>query len=176
MFLVRWSRAPTGVSGQYLYFNFTNVLPGPHSFVINVTVDPGLPPGTFLINWVFLNYTDASGIIRPESMDNATTVVTDVAILVVKVTGDVTANPGDTITYTIWFNNTGTAASGDVWINDTLPIGVTYQSDTSATSPTSFPFLVSSGISGQYLYFNFTNVIQGPHSFTIDVIVEDGVP
>ena len=38
------------------------------------------------------------------------------------------AEPGDVIIYTIWYNNTGDGNAKQVWINDTLPAGMTYVS------------------------------------------------
>src|SRR5207245_10891425 len=35
---------------------------------------------------------------------------------------------GDRFTYNVWFNNTGLGTAGQVWINDSLPAQVTFQS------------------------------------------------
>jgi uncharacterized repeat protein (TIGR01451 family) len=47
-------------------------------------------------------------------------------ILVEKTANVTTAKPGDLIEYTIYYNNTGSETAAIVWINDTLPEGVTF--------------------------------------------------
>ena len=49
-----------------------------------------------------------------------------------------TANIGDAITYTITVSNAGPATAIGVTVNDTLPSGVTYVSDDSTTTSTSY--------------------------------------
>ncbi|MEW5936743.1 MAG: hypothetical protein AB1665_02860 [Candidatus Thermoplasmatota archaeon] len=166
---------PTAVSGQYLWFNFTNVSQGAHSFLLNATVSAGLFNGMILENWAFLNFTNATGVPMLPSKDNATTIVTAPIIMVEKTPSAQYADPGDLVTFTIWFNNTGSGTASYVWINDTLPSGLSYVSDTSGASPTAAPYLASNGTSGQYLWFNFTGVDTGVHSFTITARVGVGL-
>ncbi|MBI5000070.1 MAG: right-handed parallel beta-helix repeat-containing protein [Euryarchaeota archaeon] len=85
------------------------------------------------------------------------------SITVSKIVDKATANPGDNLTYTIYFDNTGGAIASDVFVNDTLPAGVTYISDTSA----SLPEFSSRVINGAECYFSFVNVAPGAHSFTL---------
>src|SRR5437870_5719941 len=63
------------------------------------------------------------------------------------------AQPKDTVIFTIWYNDTGTQVAPKAWINDTLPAGFTFVSDTSGT--------------GGYPNYFFANVGNGPHSFSI---------
>ena len=75
------------------------------------------------------------------------------------------AAPGDQITYTVYYNNTGGGISKDIWINDTLPAEVTFLSS-------SVPY---SWVSGSTYYWNFTNAAPGSsNSFTITAQVNDG--
>ncbi|MCK4265792.1 MAG: DUF11 domain-containing protein, partial [Thermoplasmata archaeon] len=164
--------ASWGVSGLNLWFNFTDVLPGPHSFTITVQIQATTPPGTVLENWAFMNYTNAIGMIMIESADNATTIVDSAIIVIEKTVNQTVAMPGDFLQYTIWFNNTGQADATTVWINDTLPIGVSYLGDNANLIPS----WVSTGVSGQNLWFNFSNVPPGVYSFTIDVQIDTTVP
>ena len=43
-----------------MYWNFTNVAPGPHSLTMTVQVNAGFT-GSQLVNWAFLNYTTVGG-------------------------------------------------------------------------------------------------------------------
>jgi uncharacterized repeat protein (TIGR01451 family) len=72
---------------------------------------------------------------------------------------------GDSIQYTIYYNNTGSVNAGGVWINDTLPAGVTYGSASPAPS-----------VSGSTLSWHLTNVAPGSHSITITVTVNATTP
>ncbi len=152
--------------GTVWYYNFTNVAPGDHSFVINVTIGP-VDPGTILENIASLDYTNTAGVGQIGSADNATTLV-DEAIMVIEKTVDTDwAEPGDTLIYTIWYNNTGQATAADVWVNDTLPVGVTYVSDTNGTV---IPVVI-----GTMYSWHFTNLAPGIYPFTITVTVNDTV-
>ncbi|MBU4031408.1 MAG: DUF11 domain-containing protein [Candidatus Thermoplasmatota archaeon] len=152
--------------GTIWYYNFTNIAPGDYSFVINVTVDP-VDPGTVLENWAFLNYTNAAGVKLFESWDNAITIVDRATIIIEKMVNQTIAEPGDFLLYTIWFNNTGQIPADNVWINDTLPSGVTYISDTNLTE---------GGVRTGNYNWTFTNVAPGNHFFTITVRVNDNTP
>ncbi len=73
-----------------------------------------------------------------------------------------TASPGmalpkDTITFTVYLNNTGTQAARTAWLNDTLPAGLTYLSDTAASisAVTGFP------------NYTFPSLGNGAHPFAI---------
>ncbi|MFH0816441.1 MAG: hypothetical protein V1934_06470 [Methanobacteriota archaeon] len=165
--------ASSGMSGQYLWFNFTNVQPGAHSFLVNVTVNAGVADRTPLRNWVFLNYTDMAANPLLRSQSSALTTVTAPVVLVSKVPDMQYADPGDIVTYTITFVNTGSGVAASVWIVDTLQAGLAYVSNTSAS--VAGAILVSSGRSGQYLWFNFTNVQQGAHSFVLRARVQVGL-
>ncbi|MCK4266492.1 MAG: DUF11 domain-containing protein, partial [Thermoplasmata archaeon] len=156
-------------SGQSLWFNFTDVPPGPHSFTITVQVNADVANNTLLMNWIFCNYT-SDGDMRPETIANATTLVISPHVYVNKTVDLSEALPGDILTYTIWFNNTNATAPW-VWINDTLPAQVTYLSDTAATSPTSAPYFVDLVRADPLLMYRFANVPFGSHSFTIQVMI-----
>ena len=163
---------PTGISGQNLYFNFTNVLAGNHSFNITVQLDENLTEGQILENWVTIEYTQENGINWGPYQTVARIIVIGGPLIEIrKVVSQPSANTGEMITYRIFFNNTGNGNATFVLINDTLPGCVSYINDTSETSPSSAFYWSSKGVSGQNLWFNFTNVTPGPHSFTIDVLV-----
>ena len=73
------------------------------------------------------------------------------------------APPGSIVIYTIYFNNTGSAAAQRVWINDTLPNEVTYLG--ASVPPSSW--------NGQTYRWIFANVAPGVRSFTITVRIND---
>jgi uncharacterized repeat protein (TIGR01451 family) len=87
--------------------------------------------------------------------------------IVVQKTGDKTqTSPGETIVYTITYDNTGDGNANTVWINDTLPNYVTYQSS-------SEPY---DSFSGRTYRWVFTDLAPGTYSFTITVRVNDTAP
>jgi uncharacterized repeat protein (TIGR01451 family) len=71
------------------------------------------------------------------------------------------AQPKDTLFFTVYLNNTGTRAAQTVWLDDTLPAGFTYLSDTADSIP------ATTG----YPNYTFANLGNGAHSFTITVRV-----
>ncbi|MEK6987794.1 MAG: hypothetical protein AABX97_06850 [Candidatus Thermoplasmatota archaeon] len=77
------------------------------------------------------------------------------------------AMPQDPVIFTVYFNNSGTQIAPQVWINDSLPSGFAYVSDTSTLgvlkSSTPFP------------RFTFSNVSNGVHSFVVTARVTIGV-
>jgi len=114
-----------------------------------------------MVNRADLEYTDQLNRKMTSSSAWRNLTVQRPVITVAKIGDKTTALPGDTIVYTIFYNNTGSANAQHVWINDTLPSDVTFLS--SSVPPTSS--------SGQTYRWHFTNVAPGPHSFTITVRV-----
>ena len=156
------SVAPSGNAGQVYRWHFTNVNPNTqNSFTITVTVNDGTGNGVVLVNRADLEYADQLNRKMAGSSAWRNVTVQRPVITVAKIADKKTAVPGDTILYTIFYNNTGSANAQHVWINDTLPTDVTFQS--SSVPPTSF--------SGQVYRWHFTNVAPGAHSFTITVRV-----
>ncbi len=77
-----------------------------------------------------------------------------------------TAAPYDPLTYSVYFNNTGTQAASYVWANVTLSPNTTYQSDTAAAS---------GGTTLGPTAWQFTDVGIGPHEFQVRVAVNQDV-
>ncbi|HYM39202.1 MAG TPA: choice-of-anchor R domain-containing protein [Thermoplasmata archaeon] len=75
------------------------------------------------------------------------------------------ARPKDAVTFTLYMNNTGTIAAPLVWLNDTLPVGFTFVSDTAGSVPaiTGFP------------NYTFASLAYGPHAFSMTAAVDVGV-
>jgi uncharacterized repeat protein (TIGR01451 family) len=158
------SETPDSFASNFYSFKFTDVAPGLHSFTITVKVKVGTDDETELTNDVDMDWTDANGNGYTPQDDDATVWVTAPEIELVKNANSDTADPGDTIIYTIYYNNTGTGVAALVWINDTLPADVTFAG--SSETPDSF--------SSNFYSFKFVDVAPGLHSFTITVKVKVG--
>jgi uncharacterized repeat protein (TIGR01451 family) len=163
MTFMRSSVAPTSFSGSTYTWNFYNVAPGPYSFTVTVLVNSTTPIGTVLTNNVNLDYTDQLSNQMAPSSDywNVTVSGPVPQISVVKVANTGTASPGDQVTYVLYYNNTGTGNAGDVWINDTLPADLSFNSSVPAPNSTV----------GQTQYWHFANVAPGSYGVTLVVDV-----
>ena len=161
------SETPVGSSGNTYYWEFTNAAPGSsNSFTVTVRANDGLTDGTPFNNYVELDYTDVFRQPMEWSSSNKTMVVERPVITVTKVSDVADAGIGDTITYTIYYNNTGNGTAGHVWVNDTIPIFTTFQSS-------SVPYESQAGLT---YVFHFTDVTPGSNSFTISVTVNMTAP
>jgi len=161
------SMAPTSVSGQLLVWYFVNIVHGTVNFInVFATVNPTVADGTVLTNTENLAYSDQLYRSMTPSSDTAVVTVQRPQITVVKVANVNNVQAGGTIIYTIWYNNTGSRNAAHVWINDTLPQGVTYVSSNPAPS--------SAG--GLTYGWHFTAVAPGSHSITITVTVNATTP
>ncbi|MDD4308268.1 MAG: NosD domain-containing protein, partial [Thermoplasmata archaeon] len=87
-------------------------------------------------------------------------------VVVSKIASMIFVMPRQFVNYTVFFNNTGNALAYWLWLNDTLPAGVTF---VQASIPPAF-------INGQDIGWTFENVPVGNHSLTVTVQVNIGVP
>ncbi len=154
--------------GGDLHYNFTDVPPGSHSFVLRVEVNESVPLGSEVTNWAYMDYTDSMGFYVSSLGDGATCRIEyQEPSIVVDAVADMGEVEGqDILTYTIYFNNTGTGTANRVWINNTLPGNVEFL--------TSNPPPVLSD--GRDIRFAFDDVAPGTHSLTLAVVIEDGLP
>ncbi|MFQ5909359.1 MAG: hypothetical protein ACE5IJ_01395 [Thermoplasmata archaeon] len=154
--------------GASLHYNFTDVPPGGHSFVLRVGVNESLPVGTEVTNWAYMDYTDSMGFYVSSLGDGATSRIDfhepNIIIEALVDKGDVEGN--DIVTYTIYYNNTGAGIANYVWINDTIPGNVEFL--TSNPQP--------AWIDGREYRFAFSDVSPGSHSLTLAVKIDDGLP
>ena len=125
----------TGITGLVWYLgNFT----GPKVFTITLTTIVadylGNQNGTLIWNWAQSVHQNENGSLF-ETSDSAWILVVEPDLQIAKVT-NVTApvQAGDYVNYTITVNHTAASAvdAYDVWINDTIPSGLSYVSNTSA--------------------------------------------
>ena len=156
------SPAPTSISGQDLVWFFGNVIhDSVNSITLSVKMNDLPTDGQILTNTAGMVYHDALGRLMGTGSDSAILTCARPIISIEKVADAPTVLAGGTIVYTIFYNNTGTATAGAVWINDTLPTGVTFVSSSIAPDT----------VSGQALGWHLTNVAPGPHSITVTVTV-----
>src|SRR3989475_13286901 len=101
-------------------------MPGAHSFTVTVQVSATTTDGQILRNTVTLDYTDqlSRPLTRTRGWANAT--VSRPTITVVKTASPSNAKAGDLVTFTIYYNNTGSVAAGPVTIKDSLPTGLAH--------------------------------------------------
>jgi uncharacterized repeat protein (TIGR01451 family) len=160
--------APTSVSGKVLTWDLGDVAPGTDEIIeIEVTVNPGTGDETLLHNTVTLDYADPNGNYYPQKDDYADVVVTAPVMFMSKTSDSEEADPGDTILYTIEYENSGTGDASDVVIIDILPADVTFVS--ASTAPDS--------IVGNVLTWNIGDVVaESLWEITITVTVNPGTP
>jgi uncharacterized repeat protein (TIGR01451 family) len=154
--------------GADLHYNFTDVPPGSHSFVLRAKVNESFPLGFDVTNWAYMDYTDSMGFFVSSLGDGATSTIEyrEPSISVVAVVDQTEVEGQDIVTYTVYYNNTGTGTANRVWINNTIPENVDYL--TSNPPPTL--------TIGRDLHFVFNDVAPGTHSLTVTVTIYDGLP
>ncbi|UCE75335.1 MAG: DUF11 domain-containing protein, partial [Methanomassiliicoccales archaeon] len=154
------------MSGDNLTWTIGDLAPnGSWVITITVTVDVPTPDGTTLHNVVTLDWADANGNYYPQLSDYADVVVTAPILSFSKSTPESTADPGDTLVYTLEYKNKGTGLATGVKIQDTIPGNVTFVN----ASP--LPDSVSSGV------YTWNIGDLGPNaSGVITVIVTVDVP
>ena len=151
------------LAGSTYGWLFTNVMPGTsNAFSVTVQVTAAASDGQILGNTVSLDYSDQLRQPLPRSQAWVNTTVSRPVITVAKTASPSTAIPGDIVTFTIYYNNTGSAPAGTLTIKDVLPSGMTYVG--SSPSPT--------WTDGRTFYWNMTNVAPGSHSVTLSAQVD----
>ncbi|UCF08876.1 MAG: DUF11 domain-containing protein [Thermoplasmata archaeon] len=152
---------PTVDTPPFLSWEFTDVTPGSHSFEVVVQVKYGLGDGV-----VFSNYADYTALNQSDKVvgtsNSVSFTVSSSDINLQKNADMVTAQPGDTITYTIWYNNTGSEKAAIVWINESFDPNLTFITSSAEANRTGDDW-------------TFYDVLPGPHSFTIDAQVNVGL-
>ncbi|MFC1848481.1 PKD domain-containing protein, partial [Chloroflexota bacterium] len=96
---------------------------------ISATIDAGTA-GQTIINTASVTSVDQADTVPANNSDSASLIVQASDLAVTKTVDDSFPNEGDTITYTITLTNNGPDPATNIVITDSLPSGVTYQSDT----------------------------------------------
>jgi uncharacterized repeat protein (TIGR01451 family) len=107
-------------------WNIGNV-PAGGSATISITVQADTNSTGTLTNRVDLTYDDAAGQAMPGIFDTADTVITW-PVMEVQKSGPANATAGQTIMYTITYQNIGNGFANNVTITETYPAGVTFNS------------------------------------------------
>src|SRR2546427_9816556 len=145
------------VSGSRYGWVFTSILPGARSFTVTAQVTAATTDGEVLRNTVTLDYADQLGRSLPRSLGWTNTTVSRPVITIVKTASPTNAKAGDLVTFTLYYNNTGSVTAATVTIKDSLPTGFDYV----GASPT------PTWTDGRVFYWNFTRVAPGAHSLTM---------
>ncbi|HYM39449.1 MAG TPA: hypothetical protein VEY12_04790 [Thermoplasmata archaeon] len=152
------STAPSIVFGSMYGWLFRNVAPGSHNTLqVNVQVNGNGTDGSVTTNTASLVYTDVHGDFAGSGASAVGFAYHRPAVTIVKTVSPAQAVPGQYLTYTIYYNNTGSVPAGTVSVVDTLPSGLV----NITTNPP------ATAVRGRTYYWNFTNVAPGPHSLTI---------
>lgn len=152
------SLPPASVSGSTLRWIITNTLPNSnHVLTVTVQVNGNGPDGSLQTNVASLTYTDQLRQVMGTVQAWANFTVQRPLITVAKTVSPANAVPGQTVTYTIYYNNTGSANAGTVSIVDRLPSGLVVVSSSPAPTATK----------GSSMYWNFTNVAPGAHAIVL---------
>ena len=126
-----------------------------------------LPPGSTIVNWVFVNYTDSDGTLLGERRASAPLTIQTSNIQVFKVADSARGSPGGTIGYSIYYNNTGQTSAPIVWINDTLPQNAGLPAVVVVTAAPVPSYQTDSAVQWQ-----LANVGTGVHSVTLIVLIK----
>jgi uncharacterized repeat protein (TIGR01451 family) len=164
--LVTTSKPYDSVSGRTYTWKIGDVCAGCNeTFTITVKVDAGTADGTVLVNLATLDYSDTNGNPYPQLKDWANVTVTAPVMTITKSADKSTANPGDEITYTVTYENTGTGDASDVVVKDTIPDDTEFVSSSPGYD----------SVSGKTYTWNVGTVLAGKSgTITITVKVKAG--
>src|SRR5438093_1551053 len=154
------SSDPIAMTGSYNW-TWTSLGPGNDLLSIEVQVKSGLPPVPYFRNYAYLNYTDEKGFSWPMRSAYSDVIFRGPVISLSKTSAKSIIHANEPIVYVITMQNTGDVAQ-NLWLNDTLPAGLTYVSDTASSAPI---------VSGRNLYFRFSNMpALATWSFTLTAV------
>ena len=134
---------------------FSNVGVGSHEVQLTVQVKGGTSGVAYIRNWAFLNYSDPQGFLWPSNASHADVVLNGPVLSL-----GLTSSPASLLharqpaVFTFNLTNTGDAAQR-IWINDTLPAGLSYVNDTSGALGG------TSAVAGNRVSFVFSNMPSG---------------
>ena len=135
------------------------------TYSIDVTVRTTAVRGSTIVNTLFVNYTDDDGtFLTPVSAQAYVDVRVIQDLTISKAANTPYAFPGQTATFTVWYNNTAGASLGRTWINDTLPAGMTHVSSTPSAT-----------VAGASVLWQFAGVTTGPHSARLVVRISSSI-
>jgi hypothetical protein len=166
------------VKGYEISYKFTNVTVGFHEFAINCTVNSSAPLNEYIKNDVTLNWIENNGILHNS---NATIYVPPIRFGIDSNRTQV--EPNLTIQWRIYFENYIGSNIPVVWINETLPFDMVYNSDNSSECSIKYSgdsknitkFFTGWTSNGFEINFEFTNVTPGSHYFVINCTINSSI-
>ena len=108
---------------------------------IVVDADPGLVPFSMLENLVVVSGDDPDPDLGNNSDDHSTTVLAMADLSIDKTAAPPVVTPGDPVTFDITVTNAGPSLARDVVVEDTLPVSLTYVSDSAGCDTVGLPTL-----------------------------------
>jgi uncharacterized repeat protein (TIGR01451 family) len=139
-------------------WEFANVARGNRSFTIVTRVDPETTDNQQLRLNIQLDHTNEIGVGFPTISDMITVTIRSPTISSEITSNERTYEKGDTLTFNVFFNNTGSDSASRVWVDLSAPSSVRYLYDTSA---------FEGGTSTGDLSYRFSDVSPGDHQFMI---------
>ncbi len=150
------------VAGNPLEFVFSNVDVGAHSFSILARGSTGILPFETIPVSTTVEYPVSATVLRSNATAEASGAGPWIAVNLI---GPLVADPGDRLSLTLYYNNTGSEDARNVTLNLTLDPASNY----STASPP--PTLVQSS----FVRWFFSSVPVGQHSITLEVLVSSGL-
>ncbi|WP_322820396.1 hypothetical protein [Chloroflexus sp.] len=156
------------LSGGTVVYTRTNPLNYNASDTITITVqiNPSLTSSVTLTNTAVLDYRDGFNNQYPQLQATDTTVVNQPLLQLSKTDGATVTAPGQTLTYTLTFTNTGVGAAHNITLTDNLPSDVTYQSCNLGS------LSGSCSESGGVVTFTLTNPLAAGASASVSITVQ----
>ena len=160
------SSDPAAMIGSYNW-TWASLAPGNYPPLrIDVQVNAGLPPIPYLRNVVVLTYADEKAFMWPALSAYADVAVRGPVITLSETSDKAFIHANETISYTITLENSGDPAQ-TLWVNDTLPLEITYFSDTAASHGG------TTTVSGRTVHFQFANM-PSLASWSFDLVATAG--
>ncbi len=159
------SSSPYTSLGNEHTWTFTNVMPGSHSYTMTILAR-SIPERITKTNMTArMSVMDPiEGLqesIRPAPL--AITIESYISNMEMEIIAPSSPiHPGDIIVLTVYYNNTGDGAASIVSFSLNIPYGIELQSSSAPCDS-----------SGDLCNWNFTNVLPGPHSYTISLEATD---
>src|SRR5262249_8294027 len=133
------------------------------SVTIQVQINQNAANGTQLINQAIIRLANSNQALASSSAATMVTSAAPPTLTLQKAVDKTSANPGETLTYSLAYQNTGQQTASNVVIVDQLPNGVTFQG-----SPSS-PQLVNNGQAVQFTIATVGPGASGSVSFTVQI-------
>ncbi len=158
---------PTSQSGSQLGWVFSSVPTGPHSLELVVGVQSNATSAVWVRNSASLVFTDTSGHLWPPEASGVDIFLNGPIVgLNLSSSPALTFDANETVVYTITLHNAGDAAQ-NVWVNNTLPSGFAYVTDTAPSLGG------NSTVAGATTFVHFAGMAPGA-TWSFDIVAWAG--